>query len=120
MAQYYGVQMLHSPQMNVLNQRLGENHNFELKRVPIQRKEDGYVMSDVASPKESAYVRRKLILKERKEHALHVKNLNEHRHLEMSYNVSSPAARIKSLILTQQKKKNAMAKPTMGSNPVLY
>jgi hypothetical protein len=77
-------------------------------------------MSDFASPKESVYARRKLILKERKEHALHVKNLNEHRHLEMSFNVSSPAARMKSLILTQQKKNNTSAKPTIGSNPVLY
>ena len=31
---------------------------------------DGHLLSDLASPKESVYAKRKLISKERKEHAL--------------------------------------------------
>lgn len=48
---------------------LDENHGFTYKRVPMQSK-DGHLLSDLASPKESVYAKRKLISKERKEHAL--------------------------------------------------
>ena len=49
--------------------RMNEPHDFEYKRVPMLRK-DGHVLSDVASPKESEYVKRKLMTKQRKRYAL--------------------------------------------------
>ena len=39
-----------------------EQKGFELKKVPILRK-DGHVLSDVASPDESRYAKRKLAQK---------------------------------------------------------
>ena len=44
---------------------------FKLKKVPLQSK-DGHLLSDVASPEESTYAKRKLLSKQRKELALHV------------------------------------------------
>lgn len=81
---------------------------------------DGHLLSDLASPKESVYAKRKLISKERKEHALKTQQLQKEKQLQLSFNVASPAATIRSHMLAEQKKRNAYAKPTGTSNPVLY
>ena len=92
---------------------------FEYKKVPIQQR-DGHMISDLASPEESRYAKRKLLSKQRKNHALEIQNETKNRQLEMSYNVSSPAAKMRSFMFVQQKKRNAMAKPSSNANPVLY
>ena len=83
--------------------RLGNDHGFEFKKVPL-RKKDGHIMSDVASPDESLYAKRKLLKQERHDRALEMQKNNQTKMLEMSYHLSSPAAKMRSLILTNQKK----------------
>ena len=83
--------------------RFGDDHGFEFKKVPL-RKKDGHLMSDVASPDESMYARRKLLQQERKVRALEIQKETQAKFLQMSYHLSSPAARMRSLIHTNQKK----------------
>ena len=51
----------------------GNAAGLKLKKVPLQSK-DGHLLSNVASPEESNYARRKLLSKQRKELAQHVQN----------------------------------------------
>ena len=83
--------------------RLGENHGFEYKKVPLNRR-DGHLLSDLASPEESTYAKRKLLTRQRKDQALRAQKESKSRQLEMSYHLASPAARIRNLIATQQKR----------------
>ena len=50
---------------------LSGNHCFRYKKVPLQSK-DGHLLSSIASPKESIYAKRKLLCKQRKEHAMKI------------------------------------------------
>ena len=38
----------------------------------------------------------------------------------MGYNLASPAARMRSLLLTEQKKRNSLGKPSGNNSAVLY
>ena len=60
---------MHSLNSNKFMRRLGNDHGFEFKKVPL-RKKDGHIMSDVASPDESLYAKRKLLKQERHDRAL--------------------------------------------------
>ena len=54
--------------------RFGENHEFEYKRVPLVTR-DGHLYSNVASPQESSYVKKKLLNKQRKDQALEIQKV---------------------------------------------
>ena len=58
-------------QTRTFSKRFGENHEFEYKRVPLLKR-DGHLYSNVASPEESGYVKKKLLNKQRKDKALEI------------------------------------------------
>ena len=76
-----------------------------LQKVPLASK-DGLLLSDVASPNESVYAKRKLLSKQREKLAMAVQSEHQNRRLELGFNIASPAARMRSLLMTEQKKRN--------------
>jgi len=78
------------------------------------------LLSDVASPEESVYAKRKLLVKQRRKLANQVQADVKEKQLEMGFNVTSSAVRMRSHFLVEQKRRNAVLRPTEASNPVLY
>lgn len=74
MQRVYGLQPASELPINAAAKTvLDGDHGFEFKKVPLQCKGDGHIMlSDLASPEESVYAKRKLLSKQRKEYAMQI------------------------------------------------
>ena len=111
MRRQYGFMPLHEIQRGAQTQRIAARDQqyvqgkpdekcLQLQKVPLQAR-DGLMFSDVASPNESVYAKRKLLSKQRKELAMAVQSEHQNRRLELGYNIASPAARMRSLLMTE-------------------
>ena len=82
---------------------------------------DGHLdLCDVASPNESTYAKRRLNSKRRQDHSRNMQLQIRTKQLELGHSVTSPAARMRSLLLNEQKKLVAIGKSNRNGNTFLY
>ena len=100
-----------------------DDHRLRLKRAPIQQArafDYNIVLGDIASPGESKHAARMLRQREKRKLALETQHRKGEQRLEAHFKLSSPATQLSRAIKIDERKHNAIAKPLMKQNPVLY